>query len=237
MQKYEPLVQEDLNLGTERVWVQAPGRGKLRSTQIGLHSFARGRREYEKAWTPGAIAAGSKTSTTVTVPDAATSDVVLASHDKILTSAIKITAHVSAADTVTVVLHNPGSASVTVAAGTVSVIVFPFIASAGAYEDLAGSFVIDVNGAGATGGSGIQSTGWTGTPTITGGSGSFTYAWVIWNEYTSEGSPLYTSSDEVANIAPDIDASCNGQATLVVTDIVTALTLELGPENWDWDCV
>lgn len=124
----EEVVQEDLNIGTSAVWVTAPSGGELRSTQIGLHSFARGQQEYTATWAPGAITAGSKASTTVTVPDAAVADFVLASHDKVLTSDLIIAGHVSAANTAKVVIHNPTSAAVTVASGTVAVLVFPVIA-------------------------------------------------------------------------------------------------------------
>lgn len=237
MQKFEPLVQEDLNVGTANVWTVAPGRGKFYSTQIGLHTFARGLRSYGGSWTPGAIAAGSKASTTLTVPNAETGDMVLASHSKILTSDLRISGHVSAAGTVTLVIHNPTAASVTVAAGTVRAILFPFRGPGEDYDDLAGSFAIDVNGQGATGGTGSETTGWTGTPTITGGSGSFTYAWVIWNESTSEGSPLATDTDQIANIPAPIPTTCVGQAKLTVTDTVTSNVLALGPESWDWNCI
>ena len=128
-QKIEKIVQEDLNIGTDMSWVTAPGGGELRSTQLGLHSFARGQREYTATWAPGAITAGSKASTTVTVPDAAVADFVTASHDQILTSNLRIAGHVSAANTAKVVIHNPTASSVTVASGTVSVLVFPVIAA------------------------------------------------------------------------------------------------------------
>ena len=82
-QKFERLVQEDLNIGTGPTWVTAPGRGELRSTQVGLHSVARGQKAYTADWTPGAIATTSKASTTVAVPDAAVGDFVMASHDQI----------------------------------------------------------------------------------------------------------------------------------------------------------
>lgn len=126
-QRYEKLVQEDLNVGTEAVWVTAPGGGQIRATQVGLHSVARGQVAYEAAWTPGVIAAGSNATTTLSVPDAATGDLVLASHDKMLTNDLRISGHVSAAGIAKVVIHNPTSASITVAAGTVAVLVFPAI--------------------------------------------------------------------------------------------------------------
>lgn len=110
-------------------FVGAPGGGELRATQIGLHSVARGQRAYEASWTPGAILTTDKASTTVSVPDAVEGDFVLASHSQMLTSDLRIVGHVSAAGVVTVVMHNPTGATVTVGAGTVSVIVFPFISS------------------------------------------------------------------------------------------------------------
>jgi hypothetical protein len=126
-QRYQKLVQEDLNVGTEAVWVTAPGGGDLRTTQVGIHTVARGQVAYESAWTPGAIAAGSNATTTVSVPDAATGDFVVASHDKILTNPLRISGHVSVAGTATVIIHNPTASSITVAAGTVRVVVFPAI--------------------------------------------------------------------------------------------------------------
>lgn len=125
MQKFERLVQEDLNVGTAETWTTAPGGGELLSTQIGLHTFARGQQAYEATWSPGAIAAGSKASTTVTVPDATSGDLVMASFDSILASVLRIEANISATDTVQVVLHNPTFAAITPASGTVRVLVFP----------------------------------------------------------------------------------------------------------------
>lgn len=124
-QKYEKLVQEDLHTGTERVWTGAPGGGKLCSTQIGLHSFARGQRAYTATWAPGSIAAGSKASTTVSVPDAVTGDFVMASQTTLGDTGLTIHGHISASGTATVVIHNPTASAVSVSSGTVSVLVFP----------------------------------------------------------------------------------------------------------------
>jgi len=124
--KYSRLVQEDLNVGTGPAWVTAPGRGKLRSTQVGIHTVARGQKSYSGTWAPGAIAAGASTSTTVTVPNATAGDIVMASHTEVEDD-LSITGHVSASDTVTVEIYNPTSASITVASGTVSVAVFEMI--------------------------------------------------------------------------------------------------------------
>jgi len=231
------VVQEDLNVGTERVWVRAPGGGRLRSTQVGLHTFARGLRAVEASWTPGAIAAGSNANTTVTVPDAAIGDVVSVTHSKLLTNDLRISGHVSDDDTVKVVIHNPGASSGAVAAGTLSVLVFPFSGTV-EYEALAGSFTavssgpLDVN-------EGLLTL----TPTITGGSGNYSYAWSAWSEWGgSQGSPAFTDTDEIGEWSPLFAHSggngiCNGEAYLIVTDTVTSLTLELGPEAWTWWCV
>jgi len=124
-QKYERLVEEDLNVGTLPAWVCCPGSGELRATQVGIHSVARGQKAYTSTWAPGTITAGSNASTTITVKDAYLKDFVMTSHDKILTSALRISGHVSAANTVKVVIHNPTAASITVASGTLKVAVFP----------------------------------------------------------------------------------------------------------------
>lgn len=124
-QKFERVVQQDLSVGTGTLWLKAPGSGELLSTQLGLHSFARGQKAHESTWAPGAIAAGGKTSTTVTVSDVGVGDFVLASHSKVLTSGLRVVGHASAADTVRVVIQNPTAASVTVASGTLGVLVFP----------------------------------------------------------------------------------------------------------------
>ena len=127
--KYEKVVEEDLNVGTSMVWVTAPNGGALRGTQVGIHSVALGQKRYTATWAPGSIAAGGSATTTVTVPDAETGDFVMASHDQILTSDLRILANVEADDTVQVVIHNPTAAAVTVASGTVAVIVFESIAA------------------------------------------------------------------------------------------------------------
>ena len=123
-QKYERLVQEDMNVGVNMTWVTAPGRGELRSTQLGIHTVARGQVAYESTWAPGTIAASAAVTTTITVPDAAVGDFVRVTHDKIGATALKPYGHVSAADTVKVVLYNPSGASITPPSGTLSVLVF-----------------------------------------------------------------------------------------------------------------
>jgi len=122
--KYEKLVQEDFNVGTSRVWITAPAGGQARATQVGIHTPAVGQQKWTKTWNPGSIAAGSYATTDVTVTDAAVGALCMASHDKMLTNDLDISVHISAADTATVIIHNPTSAAVTVASGTVAVVVF-----------------------------------------------------------------------------------------------------------------
>src|SRR5512147_21738 len=129
-QRFVKLVQEDLHTGTERVWSSAPGGGKFCSTQIGLHSFARGRRAYTATWAPGSISAGSKASTTLSVPEAVTGDFVMASQTTLGDTGLTIHGHISAAGTASVVIHNPTGAAVSVSSGTVSVLVFGAFAGA-----------------------------------------------------------------------------------------------------------
>lgn len=233
--EYARLLQEDLNTGIGPAIRPNPGGGLLTGTQIGLHSWAIGQTPVCYDFAGATIADGGVFSQELDLPGLELGDCAVVTIDMDL---MGVHMHWEVTeDLITVYLRNLTGASVTLPAGEFSALGFNIRECAIEYEPMEGSFTIDVNGAGPSGGNGAQSTGWTGTPTITGGSGSFTYAWKVWNEYTSEGSPLYTSTDEVANFPPDIDSTCNGETTLVVTDTVTELTLELGPESWDWDCI
>lgn len=145
--KFEDLVEEDLNVGTDSTWVNAPGGGELRSTQLGIHTFARGQKQYSAAWTPGSITARRSVSTTVTVPDATAGDLVMASMTSMTTKDLVISGHVSAANTVKVEIFNPTAAALTVAAGTVNVLVFPFRNAAATVDTiLEGTVVFDEGG-------------------------------------------------------------------------------------------
>ena len=140
----ERIVQEDLNVGTGEVWLKAPGGGEILSTQVGLHSVARGQVAHTSTWAPGAIVAGGRASTTVTIADVEVGDFVLASHDKVLTSTLRVGGHVPANGSAQVVIHNPTTAAVTVPSGTLSVVVLRRKPSA-AYATVYGLVTLDGN--------------------------------------------------------------------------------------------
>lgn len=129
--------------------------------------------------------------------------------------------------TITLKAHDERGCTVT---GTLEV-------TAGALDPLAGDFEAVASGA-----LDVDSGTLTLTPSITGGSGSYGYAWSAWTEYGgSEGSPAFTDTDEVGLWTPlyDIAASgiCSGNAKLIVTDLETMEQLVIGPKSWDWWCV
>lgn len=122
---YEKVVQEDLDVGTSAaVSVTNPGGGTLTGTQIGLHSFAVGQIAWSETWDAASIAAGSYEAEDVTVPGAAVDDYVMVSLNTMVTNDMMISGHVSAADTVKVILFNPTSGAIDLASGTLSVLVF-----------------------------------------------------------------------------------------------------------------
>jgi len=122
---YEKVVQEDLNVGTSTgIDVTNPAGGTLSGTQIGIHSVAVGQVSYTETWDPGSITTLSYETEDVVVPGAAVGDFVMVSLSTMLTNAMMITGHVSAADTVTVVLFNPTTGSINVGSGTLAVLVF-----------------------------------------------------------------------------------------------------------------
>lgn len=75
------------------------------------------------AWSPGSLASGSQTSTTVTATGASLGDFAQVSLDVDLQDQI-VTAYVSAADTVTVVLLNETGGSIDLGAVSVNVRTF-----------------------------------------------------------------------------------------------------------------
>lgn len=122
---YELAVQEDLNVGVDSdVEVTNPDGGILLGTQIGIHSVAVGQTAWSVTWNPASIAAGSYEAVSVTVPSAEVNDFVVASLDTMLTNSMQLTAHVSADDTVKVVLFNPTAGAINLASGTLQLLVF-----------------------------------------------------------------------------------------------------------------
>ena len=121
---YERAVQEDLNVGTSgSVSVTNPSGGSMTGIQIGIHSLAVGQVARTKTWAPGLIANNSEATTTIGVPGCAIGDFVMAAHAGMLTDALQLTGHVSAAGTVTVVMSNDTGAGVTPTSATLSVLV------------------------------------------------------------------------------------------------------------------
>ena len=121
---YEKVVQEDLNVGITTVTVTNPTGGSLTGTQIGIHSVAVGQVAWTETWDPGSIAAAGYEAEDVTVPGAAVGDFVIAPLTTLLTNDMMLTAHVSAADTVKVILFNPTAGAIDIGEGTLAVIVF-----------------------------------------------------------------------------------------------------------------
>ena len=75
-------------------------------------------------WDPANIADTAVTSTTITVTGAEVGDVVLAAHDQITTEEVLVSAHVRAADTVIVIIHNKTGSDLNIDSGTLYVTVF-----------------------------------------------------------------------------------------------------------------
>jgi len=117
------LCQEDLDVGVDTTTKRNPGGGTLAATQVGIHTFAVGQAMASTTWDPASVSAGSKVSTTVTVSGAALGDFAIASFSLDIQE-LTMTANVSAANTVEVVLANLTGSAVNLASGTLSVLVF-----------------------------------------------------------------------------------------------------------------
>lgn len=85
----------------------------------GPRRFLRG----SATWDPASVANGAVVSTTVTVTGAALGDPVSVGFSSITTQAVMLSAHVSAADTVTVVLRNESGGAIDFASGTLTAVV------------------------------------------------------------------------------------------------------------------
>ena len=122
---YERLVQEDIDTGVDPTTKRNPGGGTLAATQVSLSTFAIGQAEATTSWDPGTVANQSYAAKSLTVTGARAGDKVLPSLTTLTTQNVTISAHVSANDTVTVVINNlSGSNAVITAGGTLSVLVF-----------------------------------------------------------------------------------------------------------------
>ena len=75
-------------------------------------------------WDPGDIGDTAVASTTITVAGAVAGDVVIASHDQISANDMIVSAHVQAADTARVVVHNKTGGNLNIGSGTLYVTVF-----------------------------------------------------------------------------------------------------------------
>lgn len=75
-------------------------------------------------WNPANISDGAVASTIITVTGAEVGDVVIAAHDQITTEEVLVSAHVRAADTVLVVIHNKTGSDLNIDSGTLYVTVF-----------------------------------------------------------------------------------------------------------------
>jgi hypothetical protein len=128
---YDRVCQEDIDTGVSTTTKRNPGGGTLTATQVGLHTLAIGQAGTSATWpgvdaTPLGIASGSSTSTTVTVPGATLGDFAIASFSLSL-SGLTLSAYVSAANTVTVVIGNHTGTVVSIAAATLKVLVLKSI--------------------------------------------------------------------------------------------------------------
>lgn len=119
---FEKILTQDLNLGVGAATKTNPGGGLLTGTQVGIHSLAVGGMSVTGTWDPGSVSAGSKVSTTITVPGASLGDFVLASFSLDLQE-LALTASVSSDNTVEVVLANLTGVLVDLASGTLKVLV------------------------------------------------------------------------------------------------------------------
>jgi hypothetical protein len=117
---------EDLEYGTDTTSKTHASGGVLNGHQISLSSFATVGPAGSAAtatWDPATVANGASVSTTVAVSGAALGDFALASFSLDLAGAT-LTAYVSAANVVTVLLANLSGAELNLSSGTLKVLVF-----------------------------------------------------------------------------------------------------------------
>lgn len=120
---YELLLQEDINVGIGTATKRSPAGGSLVGTQVGIHSWARGKKKVTATWDPPVVANAGQVTTTVTVSGAVLGDFAKVAFSLDL-QGLRLDAYVSATNVVTVVLSNLTGAAVDLASGTLSVLVF-----------------------------------------------------------------------------------------------------------------
>lgn len=120
---YDPLLQEDINVGVNTSTKRNPGGGQLTGTQVGIHTFAVGQLKTTVVYDPPSINPLGVATTTVAVSGASLGDFPNASFSLDL-AGLMMTAYVSAAGIVTVKLFNPTTSIIDVASGNLMVLVF-----------------------------------------------------------------------------------------------------------------
>jgi hypothetical protein len=123
----ETWMGEDLDLGVGPTTHTHPSGGTLNGNKVNIGTFSHAGAAAgcpAKLWEPGTIASGSQATTTIEAPGAALGDKVLVALTTIGAEALILSAHVSAANEVTVVLANLTGVSKTIAEGTLSVATF-----------------------------------------------------------------------------------------------------------------
>ena len=119
---FKELLSEDLQLGSGAGTKPNPGGGELTGTKVGIQSFAVGGAAVTDTWDPGSVAAGGQVTKDITVPGAALGDFVLKSFSLDVED-LKLSADVTAANTVTAILSNLTGAAVDLGSGTLKVLV------------------------------------------------------------------------------------------------------------------
>lgn len=126
----ETVCGQDLDLGIGTTVKTHPAGGTLTGNQINIGTFSTSGAKAvstTKTWAPASpLASGSQVTTTITVAGATTTGLhkVLASFSGMASLNLMISAHVSAASTVTVILANLSGSPITIPSGTLSVLVF-----------------------------------------------------------------------------------------------------------------
>lgn len=119
---FEPLAQEDINVGVGTTTKRNPAGGVLAATQVGIHTLGVGQIGITQTWDPASINALGTASVTVSYPGAAIGDFTLRSFSVTLQGLI-LFAEVTATNVVTVTLFNPTTSAVDLGSGTLKILV------------------------------------------------------------------------------------------------------------------